>query len=313
MATVEEVAKHVVGLIGDVPILQVATWTAQRIQEVAHSKNLRQAHRTGELRTPAEESTGTIAWTLGSPVITGTSTAFSEDHVGSHLRVGNIWMEIQQVASATSLTLVTDVTEATATGGGVSIIKRFHSLDPEARKLGVFVHMRLRNPLDEVSKAGLDLADPGRFRNTSIPQYVAEIEPHPDTGYLRVEIYPYSPDAEVYHYQYWTDFPLLALRDQVPAKMDIESLREGVLVDAMRWLMTEAASEGKIDLASFWRNEYRAQETRWERLHKQRLLSQDEGTDDAELMLTKKPAHPGTADFGEIRNARDAVWSRSVS
>jgi hypothetical protein len=308
MPTVEEVARHVAGIVGvDNDLLLVGEWVARRWQEIANSTTLRALRKTGELIASAPESTGTVAVTQGSKTVTGTGTAFTQNHVGHHFRAKDNWYEVEQVVSATVLLLKSEYTEDTGTGLSYNIVQRRFRLEPDARKLGPFVHMRLRRTLQSVSQIGLNLLIPSRFELNSVPQYVSEMEADID-GTRRVEIYPIGTQDELIHYLYWAKPPFLNFKDYIPGDIDIEALREGVLIDMYRNLSNKFAMEEKIEIAGYYRNEARAQETRWDNVHKKRLLQQDDGLDDLEFILMKNPAHPRRTEDRIIDNAFDQVW-----
>jgi hypothetical protein len=213
------------------------------------------------------------------------------------------------VESATSLTLETPYTDADATTAGYTIAAIRHKLAPDARKMGTFVLERLRKPLETVSEIGLNLGRPGRSHVNAVPQFVAEVEPD-ENNVKQVEIYPYSNRREIIHYMYWIAPPKLSFRDQIPGTIDIEALREGVLIDVYRNKMTKAMDAGNTEAAALWRNEYRAQETAWKNVHRTRALSQDQGSDDLEFILERHGAHPGPNTNTLIDDAYSFVWSR---
>ena len=306
--TVEDVARDVAGLVGvDNDLLLVGQWVSRRWQEVANSCTLRALRRIGELVVPAAYSTGTVAATRGSQEITGTGTAFTQNMVGRHIRVGQNWHEIVQVASATSLLLMAEYAEDSISDASFNIIQRRNRLASDARKLGTFVHMRLRRPLHTSSEMGLNLMIASRFEVNSVPAFVAEVEPDTD-GVRRVEIYPYPMTTELVHYMYWAAPPSLNFGDYIPGDPDIEALREGVLIDMYRNLANKFAMEGKINEAGYYRNEARAQETTWKNIHKKRMLQQDTGADDEEFMLMRNPAHPRRSEDRVIDSAYAQVW-----
>lgn len=308
MPRVEEVARDVAALVGsDNDLLLVGQWVSRRWQEVANSTTLKALQRVGELVIPAAYSTGTVAATRGSNVLTGTSTTWTQDHVGRHVRIQVNWYEIVQVASATSIVLKSNYAEDTITGASHTIIQRFHKLAPDARKLGIFVHMRLRRPLQTVSQMGLNMMIASRYEINSVPTFISEINPDSD-GTRQVEIYPYPMTTELIHYQYWAEPPALGFNDYIPGNIDTEALREGVLVDVYRYLANTLAMEGKVDAAAYYRNEARAQETSWKNVHKKRLLQQDEGADDLEFILMRNGAHPRGHQDRVIDTAYDQVW-----
>lgn len=306
--TVESVARDVAAIVGvDNDLALVGNWVVRRWQEIANSTTLRALRRTGELVIEAPYATGTVAVTKGSATVTGTGTAFDNSHVGRIFRASQAWYEIAQVASATSLVLKSEYSEDSASSAGFNIVQHRHELADDVRKLGPFVHMRLRRPLDMVSRIGLDLADSSRYQLSSVPRYVAEQEPTA-TGVKRVEIYPYSSQQEIVHYLYWAEPGPLGFRDYIPGPIDIEALREGVLVDVYRHLANKFAMEDKINAAGYYRNEARAQETSWKNVHKKRLMQQDDALDDLEFILLSRPAHPRDSNTRAINDAYSQIW-----
>jgi hypothetical protein len=308
MSTVEDVARNVAGLVSvDIDVLLVGEWVAQRVHEIASAATLQSRYRTGELTIPATYSTGTLSVTRNAKQVTGTSTVWTQDMVGRHIRPRIAWYEIASVESATSLTLVSAFSEDTVTAGSYVIAARRHRLHEEARQLGQFMHMRLRRPLYTVSLIGLDQAFPSRFSVSTVPAWVAEVEVA-DDNVRQVEIYPFVSTTEIIHYEYWADLPQLTFRQHIPGFIYIEALREGVLIDVYRWLMSQAATAGKIEEAALWRNELRAQETRWLTEHRTRVLRQDSGTDDQEFILERRPAHPRRYSDASIYDAYTEIW-----
>lgn len=307
MPTVEEVARHLAGLTAsDEDVILVGSWVSNRWQELANSNTLRALRRRSEIVLPAPITDGTVTVTQGSVTVTGVGTAFVNDFVGRFLRQRTTWYEIEQVISPLELRLKTVFTEEDTSGAGYTIIKRFHRLDPNVRKLAVFRHQRTRRPLDPSSQDGLDLSFPSRFALSTVPQWFAEEEPDPD-GTKVVEIYPYSSRIETIDYVYWKAPPELQFEDQLPAFIDIEAFREGVMIDIMRNKMFRLMDEGKQQQAELMRNEYQAQTTRWQRDFRPRVLSQDDAIDDLEFILTNSRAHPRGVVDRAITNAFEQI------
>ena len=310
MTTVEDVARHVAGIVNtSEDILLIGDWVSRRWQEiVTHAGGtLRSLRRIGELSMDPPIEAGTVAVTENDKVVIGTGTNFSQEEVGKYIRAKTNWYEIASVESATQLTLRTEYSEPTNGDAGYFIVQRRFELEPAARKLGTFVHMRLRRPLRTVSRDGLDRVIPSRFSVNSVPKWVAEMEPT-ETGVRRVEIYPFPRQRELISYIYWEEPKKLGFKDQFPGYIDVESLREGVLIDVYRNKMAKAADDGKVEQAALWRNEYRAQETKWEQTHRVRVLSQDVGADDLEFILEREPAHPGRESDRIIDDAFSQIW-----
>ena len=81
----------------------------------------------------------------------------------------------------------------------------------------------------------------------------------------RIELYPYSSITELLYYVFYRAPDTLRLQDQVPPNIDNHVLKEGALIDAYRYEAGKAAKKGDVNIAGFWRNESRAQETSWEK------------------------------------------------
>lgn len=309
MATVEEVSRHLAGVTAsDEDVLLVGSWVSQRWQEIANANTLRTLRRHGDITMPAPVvEPGTVTVTEGSKSVVGVGTTFTNNMVGRWFKSRTTWYEIEQVLPPLELRLTNEYTEDTAAGAGYTIIQRFHRLAPGIRKLGLFRHQRTRQFLEVSSQEGLDLASPSRFALTSVPRWIVEQEPDPD-GTKVVEIYPYSNRLETINYMYWKAPPELMFEDQIPAFIDIESLREGVMIDVMRNKMFRLIDEGKQQAAELMRNEYRAQETRWFNTHRPRVLSQDDAVDDLEFLLTNSRAHPRNQPDRAIITAYDQIW-----
>ena len=311
MATVEEVSRHIAGVTAsEDDLLLIANWVNQRWKELANTTTLKTLRRKGELVTEPVVDDGTVAVTRGSRIIVGTGTSWDNRLAGQSIRVVTNWYEIAQVTSATELILVSDYAEDTqGAGAGYSIIQRRYLLDPEARKLGIFVHMRLRRALSISNEHGLDFVIPSRFSIANVPAFVAEVEPD-ENGTKRVEIYPYTRRSELIHYMYWREPPDIDFKAQLPAFIDIEAFREGVMIDVLRNGMYKALQDGDLRAAELLRNDYRAQETRWMRDHKHRVIAQDSGAADEEFLLLNSRNHPTGvgSDTIVIDNAFDQVW-----
>lgn len=309
MATVEDVCRHIAGVTAtEEDLLLIGTWVNQRWKELANTTLLKHLRGKGELVTQPVIENGTVAVTRGSPMIVGTGTTWDSKLEGLSIRVVANWYEIAQVTSPTEMTLVSIYAENSATGAGYKIINRRYRLRPDARQLGFFMHMRLRRPLELSSEQGLDFVLPSRFQISSNPTYIAEVEPDVD-GVKRVEIYPYTRREELIHYIYWREPDKLEFEDQLPAFIDVEAFREGVMVDVMRNAMFRALNANDPRKAELLRNDYRSQETRWMRDHRPRVIKQDSGAADQEFLLLNSRNHPtGHVYDGLIQNAFDQVW-----
>lgn len=310
MATVEEVARHVAGIsANDDEVLLVGGWVNQRWKELANTTTLRTLRRRGTLTLNPPEQEGTVTATIGDPLITGTGTNWTSVLEGQYIRLVAVWYEIASVVNATTIIMANPFTENSSAGMGYKIVQQRYRLLPKIRKLAAFRYQRTRQIIIPSSMEGLDQAFPGRITTASTPQWIAEDSPDVD-GVKRVEVYPYPSRLDILDYLYWEEAEDLGYREQLPTFIDIEALREGVMIDVMRNEMFKLMREGKQQASELMRNEYRAQETRWFNTHKNRLLSQDDAVDDLEFTLLNIRAHPTHARNHTIDNAFDQVWSR---
>ena len=95
--------------------------------------------------------------------------------------------------------------------------------------------------------------------------------------------------------------------DNIPTEVDAYVLKEGALIDAFRYRMSQEANANRIEAAGFWRNESRAQETKWEQYIMEAART-DRGVDDVTFMLN----YLGISGHGgyDIIDAHDEVWIR---
>ena len=311
MATVEDVCRHVAGVTateGD--LLLVSTWVNARWKELAGTTTLKTLRATGDLVTVPVIIDGSVMITTGDTLVSGTGTSWDSTLIGRRFRTAaSQWYTIVTVPQTNRLVLDRPYLEASGTTLGYFIIQPFYRLDPEARELGTFWHPRLRRPLSVSSEGGMGFALSSRFQISNVPAFVTEQEPDED-GVRRVEIYRYSRTAELIKYLYWKRPQNLGYKDELPAFIDVEAFREGVMVDVLRNAMWRATEEGDLRKAEIFRNDYRSQETRWMRDHKHRVIKKDSGAADEEFLLLNSRNHPTGvgADVDVIDDAWSQVW-----
>ncbi len=309
MDTVETLARHIAALVDMTENVRlIGDWVSRRYQEIAGSSQLRALRKNGELVIPAPYSTGTVTTTRGSAVVTGVSTVWDSAMVGRYFRSGVTWYKIAQVQSATVIELEGQYAEIAVAAGAYKIVQRFHSLAVDARFTDVtFTHMRIRRTLSIVNQTILDSMAPDRHTVGAWPLYVSEAESHPETGLPRVEIYPYSDLVEEIHYLYWPRPKELAWDEPLPQWLDLEAFREGVLIDVYRYKAAKAADGLQIEVAAYWRNEYRAQMTTWKDALL-RIYAAALSNDDQQFVMQR--GHQGALSDLDISTARDYVWLR---
>lgn len=313
--TVEEVARLVLAAVdSDANFLQASRWIAERYRQLCSRSRFRHLRKVGTVAVEAPITSGTVSVTQGSNTITSSVSATITACTGVELRdrwirPRNTWYKIIDFSLTPSLLTIeleTPYSETTNASSSYNLVQRFTPIAKEARWVAdTMVLQRRRTVVELTTQAELDYRDPSRILvNGFGPTFAAEIGADKD-GVKIFEFYPYSTQAEVIHYVYWPDPPLLTEKDDIPNDIDPYVLREGGLIDAMRYEAARAARDNMIDKAAYWRNEYRAQSTQWERNILEAIRT-DRGVDDITLMLRSiKNLYPGP-----IATARDEVFAR---
>lgn len=310
MATLEDVARAAIGEVGSqAGLLLVCAWANERLKEISARFHLRYLRREGQLYLPAALSTGTIAITTGTNLVTGSATAYAtwtEDLVGRHILINDVWFQITAQTS-TTLSLDGKYAGTTETAGDYLIQKRFHVLGDDVQHLGTFRFQRQNRELEPISLIELDVIAPRRDSHSGGPYFVTEVGGD-EAGRRLVEFYPYSSDAEVVTYYYYMKAPDLHPTDPLPHPIDVAVLKAGVIINLYRFEMMQALKRGDPVSAGVLRNELRTQQTEWDqRLVEVRKVAT--GIDDVVWMV--KPNGPGFRQSGStINNAYDYVWNR---
>lgn len=299
----------------------VAGWVSERYRELTNRAAFRHLLRFVELTLPAVLDDGTVTCTTGSPVAVGDATAraawaalgtdaltdryFRVDSERTWYRIrgrtganGDLLLETPYVANFNGATPATDA--------AYKVVKRFHPLPPETRKIGVVKHPRLFEPLDELSHQELDLSMASRILVADIPLFWAQVESAAD-GRPQIEVYPYARTDQIVHISTLVHGPVLTLDSPVPPDVDLYALKAGGLVDVYRWEMAKAMRENKVEGAALWRNEMNSQATRWGDVIRE-AVKQGRASDVLSFHLNTE-GFPSTADR-TVRNARDYVYVR---
>ena|SRR3990167_131511 len=313
MATVEEVAREVVASIDTTAgYLLASRWVSNRYRQLCSRSRFRHLRKLGEVILPAPIDSGTATATNGSRTVTGDATAqtaWTPSVVGRYFRTRTAWYKIVAVVGG-ALRLDTTFAEDTTSSASYTIIERRVRLPKDVRWLGeTFVHYRLRRPLDRLSLIEMDYRHPERQLVGTPPCYWADagVDVDTDGHQVRVvEFYPISDQDELLAFVYWSIPPELALTDEIPTTIDPYVLKEGALIDAMRYEMGRALNAVQLDVAAHWRNEYRAQSTAWERNIIEAIRT-DRGADDVTFILESARGGPYATD---IVNARDQIFSQ---
>lgn len=310
MATVDSLIRDILGSHGISEAAPIAvTWINNKYQELALMQ-LRHLRHVGELGVPAVVSTGTVSVTRGSTAVTGLLTTFVTE-VGSgaqeywYFRTSSAWYKVATIGGETALTLASAFAEDDVSGGSYQLVKRFHALGASARWLRAVVHTRLRRRLNLISQDEMDYRFPGRLHTGIYPSFVSHVG-FTAADIMEVEVYPPPVTSEILHYVYYNFAPTLTIASSIPAELDTFLLKEGVLVDLYRYLAARAAQSGKIEVAAYWRNEARAQETAWS--DKKKSVKLTRGVDDLAFVL-ERFGGAGLPPYDQ-RTAHDIVLDR---
>lgn len=302
---VDALARRVLASINtDAGHILAAQWVSKRYEEVVAQHRFRHLRRVGSFVARARVNTSTVAVTKNSATVTGAAAAQTawagKDLIGRWFRASDAFYEITGQTSST-ITITPPYAETTATASKYEILSRFHRLDPSVRWLGAIVHDDFE--VINLSPETLDALAPARERTGSRPLVWADAPPDPADAVKRVEVYPFpGSDDVVLRYTYWPGALGLQPDDDVPTWLPEHVLEEGALIDAMRYEAAKVARAGDFNLAAYWRNEYRAQETLWTRKLRDAART-DRTVDDVELLV-------GRGRLGgpvDIKSARDHV------
>lgn len=343
--TVGDIARDVLASLDSrAGYLIAARWVTRRYADLVSQSRFRHLRRIGAINFPAVLTTGLVQANPGDRRVYGNDDALAawatRDIEGFFIRLHTAWYRVASqlrdhlvlavpfsethVGTAplgfgdegfgNSEPIVTDAEggfgnppfgSAYPDGGGYAIVPRLFKLPPEVRWLGEFVHMRRRIALQKKTMMELDVMAPERQIVFYGPTIVADFGRAPDQSML-VELYPYSSLDETIGYTYWASPPELGVNDPVPVVIDPHILREGALIDAMRWEMAQSLRAGKDTIAATWRNEYRAQETRWKQYIEDAIRT-DRGEDDVTMVL-RTFANNNYPPL-DITDARGYVWA----
>jgi hypothetical protein len=311
MATVEDLARDVTGSLHiEEGYLATVRWINNRYQQLMNRVRFRQLRKIGEVQIPATYDTGTVAATRDSTTVTGTGTAW-QTNIGSgaqeywYIKIESAWYKISSVGGELAITLATNFSEDTVTANSYSAVKRHHALSANARWIGDFMLTRLRLPIPLIPLEQMDREAPGRILTDQVPHCVTQVGVDSSND-IMVEFYPYSDKSEIVHYVYWDVPSALTITSTLPAQIDLYMLKEGVLIDAYRYLKAKARKAGDHEGANSWRNDEFAQRTVWDRII-QDAVRADRGADDLTFILSMT-ANSRASNRGII-NAHDHVYA----
>jgi hypothetical protein len=315
MAFVDDVARSALSATGsEAGLLLAIRWASERYRQLASRTKFRHLRQIGELVIPADITTGTITVTEGEDTVTGNATAlaaWSDDLVGRYFRGRRNWYRIEAVNQTTGvLKLASAFTEDSLAATDYHIVPQRVRLDSRARYTGAFVHMRMHRKLVELGMEAMDFEYPARVVIAgSGPEVVAEVGVDTD-GTKLVELYPYATQQEMIRYAFWPVAPELRPGSALPLELDPQVLRDGTLIDVMRFEMAKALRANQVEVAATWRNEARAQETTWEKRIDEAIKS-DHAQDDVTLILHTRGRPLAYSDQDPwIRTGREDAYSR---
>lgn len=311
MATAGEVARAALAAVGsDANLLLATQWVSERYVQMVGRVKFRHLRRYGELVVPAMISAGTATATRDSAIVTGDATAAAAwattDLKGRFFQGRTAWYEIAETTGAPAqLRLTSPFAEDTVTAGSYRLVQRYATLDRGARFFRGFTAGRLWRPITTIPLEALDRLAPGRpyLGSLAVGGWVSDVGWSTALNTRRIELYPYSTTSEIICYLWWSAPADLDFDDDIPGPIDSYLLKDGALIDVFRHKASVAADQGKVDMAAFWRNESRAQETVWERRIGE-ATRQDRGTDDTTFLLASADRR---GSFRDVVTARDQV------
>lgn len=315
MTPVEEVAYAALSAVGsNAGVLQGVKWTSDRYRQLSNRGRLRSLRRVAQVVIPAAVSDGLITAARDSAVIEGDADAQAVWHAGLagwYFRYRRNWYKVVSVETAggvKTLKLDTPVTEDGSADVGYKLVQRFTPMPSDMRTVGRFVHQRLWKPISQVSLSELDLMHPERLFVTGTgPELVCEVGDD-ENGARLFEFYPYPLNSDSVLFSYYSRSPDLQPGDKLPDNLDVEALKQGVLIDVYRYEMAKALRENKVEVAAVWGNHLRTQETVWE-TRMTELMRADRSVDDLSIIIhTMGP--PAYGDLTFIKTARQDAISR---
>jgi len=292
MATVSDIARDLLGSLASDASMPIAVkWIDNRYKQLVGRVKFRHLRRVGGLYIPGSVTTGTITMTQGSTTLTGSSTTWTTSpgafSAGAQpyyfIRTNATWYEISAITGDEAGSLSYAYADSDVTDSSYTLIKRYHALPSTVRWLGAFAHERLGTSLGPpISLQHLDAIAPRRTLVGSPPAYVAQKGTN-SSGALVIEIYPFQSTPELLHYVYWDLPTTLDVNTTIPPQIDPYILKEGAYIDYCRYQMALKDRAGKLEATAFWRNEFRAAETRFDAMIRDAVRT-DRGDSDAAIL-----------------------------
>lgn len=147
-------------------------------------------------------TTGTVAFTTGSPIVTGTGTGWTDSMIGMVIRIGTISstastqlvpIPIDSVQSPTQLTMSDVYPLNSGSGLGYQIFPMFYSA-PQIQRV---ISIRQQVALGRRSHQWFNNVDPYRYNQSSPARYWAPFG-QDDNGFAKFELWPIETTANPY-------------------------------------------------------------------------------------------------------------------
>ncbi len=306
---VRDVASRAVSELGLPVSLKTITWVNNRFQQWATEKRLKPFRKLLELTLPAVVRTGVATATQDSNVITGDAdaiAAWSNTLVGRYIRLKINWYEIASVG--TTIILKSNYVEDTVTAGAYNIVQRHTPLDNRVRWVGAFINTFNGNVIEKISLETFNTRAIEQSLVAGGPVQVAEIG-YNESAVLEMEFYPPDIKDVFIRYTGYVQPPELQEEDEIPRYLDPYILIEAIKIDAMRFKAAEAANNGNAEIAQFWRNDYRAQETRWEKMKNASQRSAESIDDGSFILKSLTGVHNRDRGRGGVTDARSHLFA----
>ena len=334
--TVETIARTAKQeLDSDINLQVIGQFVTNRISQLYAATKYKTLRKLGELYLPGAlggqtnaqgvvNPGGTVSATVGSNIITGDAVAaplWNNTLEGQFFRIFpfKTWYRIAKVDSPSLILENLVVSENSSlfqpgvpvTGQSYYIVQRYVPAANDARFFGKFVLDYLYLPLEWISPEQMQEKYPSRFLVGPYPWCVSEFQTNLSATAQpkMLEFYPNTLISTLVHYVYWSIPPTINFYDQLPVTIDPYIAKELAFIPIMRYEMAKAVRSGQVEQAAFWRNEYRAQETRANVLTDDAIRN-DSGTDD-QTFIMQTTRRRRSADWDSLTTARDDVWSRN--
>jgi hypothetical protein len=125
-----------------------------------------------------------------------------------------------------------------------------------------------------------------------------------------IEVYPPPENSEIIRYIFWDMPTALTITSTLPLQIDPYIFKEGMLIDAYRYMKAKAILAGNLEAAAMYRNDEMTSMTKWEKFIQQAIKA-DRGVDDISLILQTARRGAWRGQGGDYRTAHDIVFDRA--